>query len=74
MVGHDGSNAGSYLDDPTSPIPSHCASIVMSSTLRVNKYKNAYRLIMWTPAPCTVQYTQFMEQHIQNPKNLGGIW
>ena len=36
MVGHGGSSAGSYLADPTSPIPSHCASIVAISTLRVN--------------------------------------
>ena len=36
MVGHGGSSAGSYLDDPTSPIPSHCASIVVTSTVRVN--------------------------------------
>ena len=36
MVGHEGSSAGSYLADPTSPIPSHCASIVATSTLRVN--------------------------------------
>ena len=36
MVGHRGSSAGSYLADPTSPIPSHCASIVVTSTLRVN--------------------------------------
>ena len=36
MVGHGGSSAGSYLADPTSPILSHCASIVMTSTLRVN--------------------------------------
>ena len=36
MVGHGGSSAGSYLADPTSPIPSHCASIVVTSTLRVN--------------------------------------
>ena len=35
MVGHGGSSAGSYLADPTSPIPSHCASIVVTSTLRV---------------------------------------
>ena len=34
MVGHGGSSAGSYLADPTSPIPSHCASIC---TLRVKK-------------------------------------
>ena len=36
MVGHGGSSAGSYLSDPTSPIPSHCASIVATSTVRVN--------------------------------------
>ena len=36
MVRHGGSSAGSYLADPTSPIPSHCASIVVTSTLRVN--------------------------------------
>ena len=34
MVGHGGSSAGSYLANPTSPIPSHCASIVATSTLR----------------------------------------
>ena len=38
MVGHGGSSAGSYLADPTSPIPSHCASIVATSTLR-GKYR-----------------------------------
>ena len=37
MVGHGGSSAGSYLADPTSPIPSHCASIVATSTLRVKR-------------------------------------
>ena len=36
MVGHGGSSAGSYLADPTSPTPSHCASIVATSTVRVN--------------------------------------
>ena len=36
MVGHGGSSAGSYLADPTSPIPSHCASIIATSTVRVN--------------------------------------
>ena len=35
MVEHGGSSAGSYLTDPTSPIPSHCASTVATSTLRV---------------------------------------
>ena len=36
MVRHWGSSAGLYLADPTSPISSHCASIVVTSTLRVN--------------------------------------
>ena len=39
MVGHGGSSAVSYLADPTSPIPSHCASIVVTSTVRVNAHK-----------------------------------
>ena len=29
MVGHGESSAGSYLTDPTSPIPSHCAVIIV---------------------------------------------
>ena len=35
MVGHGGSSAGTYLADPTSPIPSHCASNVVTSTVGV---------------------------------------
>ena len=38
MVRHGGSSAGSYLADPTSPIPSHCASIVVTSTVRVKQH------------------------------------
>ena len=39
--GMGGSSAGSYLADPTSPIPSHCALTVVTSTLRVKaKAKN----------------------------------
>ena len=49
MVGHGGSSAGSYLADPTSPIPSHCASIVVTSTLRVN--------MMWLHALFFLQFT-----------------
>ena len=47
MVGHGGSSAGSYLANPTSPIPSHCASIVVTSTLRVNQ----------SNVTCAYQYT-----------------
>ena len=49
MVGHGGSSAGSYLADPTSPIPSHCASIVATSTVRVNS-------VLWF---CFHQYSYY---------------
>ena len=29
MVGHGGCSAGSYLVNPTSPIPSHCAVVIV---------------------------------------------
>ena len=55
MVGHGGSSAGSYLADPTSPIPSHCASIVATSTLRVN-----HLLISVPKQHHTNQYNSFI--------------
>ena len=45
MVGNGESSAGSYLADPTSLIPSHCASIVATSTLRVNPYSAKFMKI-----------------------------
>ena len=45
MVGHGGSSAGSYLADPTSPILSHCASIIVTSTLRVKSVKVAAKYL-----------------------------
>ena len=55
MVGHGGSSAGLYLTDPTSPIPSHCASIVATSTVRVNRLQGiqvqwAVRLVIIWPS------------------------
>ena len=52
MVGHGGSSAGSYLADPTSPIPSHCASIVTTSTVRV---KMSIDLVSYS-VPISVDY------------------
>ena len=46
MVRHGGSSAGLYLADPTSPIPSHCASIVMTSTVRANCYNEYYTKVI----------------------------
>ena len=37
MVGDGGSSAGSYLDDPTSPIPSHCAVIILFKSVAVHQ-------------------------------------
>ena len=39
MVGHGGSSAGSYLADPTFPIPFTVASIAVTSTVGVNYEK-----------------------------------
>ena len=35
--GNGGSSAGSYLADPTSPIPSHCAVIVLLQSVTVHQ-------------------------------------
>ena len=65
MVGHGGSSDGSYLADPTSPIPSHCASIVVTSTLRVNSLSSYWqglswqRMKLWQMAPGTYFVTGF---------------
>ena len=44
MVRHGGSSAALYHADPTSPNPSHCASIVVTSTLRVKWPLNMLKL------------------------------
>ena len=52
MVGHGGSSAGSYLAAPTSPISSHCASVVATSTVRVKSSSWAILVpclsLLWT--------------------------
>ena len=53
MVGHGESSAGSYLADSTSPIPSHCASIVATSTLRV-KYHYLELITFWNSQSLTI--------------------
>ena len=35
--GHGGSSAGSYLADPTSSIPSHCAVIILFQSVAVHQ-------------------------------------
>ena len=37
MVRHGGSSASSYLADPTSPIASHCAVIIMLNSVPVHQ-------------------------------------
>ena len=37
MVGHGESSAGSHLADPTSPIPSHCAVIILFKSVPVHQ-------------------------------------
>ena len=37
MVGHGASSASSYLTDPTSPIPSHCAVVILCKSVPVHQ-------------------------------------
>ena len=60
MVGHGGSSAGSYLADPTSPIPSHCASIVVTSTVRVKQCVIAYVVCLFIQRDLYKSYTTLM--------------
>ena len=65
MVGHGGSSAGSYLADPTSPIPSHCASIVVTSTVRVNV--RGWLIIIYTGCK------GFCTDKVDRPDQFGGF-
>ena len=62
MVGHGGSSAGSYLADPTSPIPSHCASIVVTTTVRVN-----FRCVCSSNCTCIVDLEGLSMRHLWRP-------
>ena len=64
MVGHGGSSAGSYLTDPTSLIPSHCASIVVTSTVRVKNTLSSLLHIEWR-----VLYIYFDQSHFSSELN-----
>ena len=66
MVGHGGSSAGSYLADPTSPIPSHCASIVATSTLRVNGMEHL-QLVLRLSTHFGNVLTIILQEHCQIP-------
>ena len=61
MVGHGGSSAGSYLADPTSPIPSHCASIVATSTVRVDVLNILVKYISVTRTGFYMHYSLYWE-------------
>ena len=46
LVRHEGSSAGSYLADPTSPIPSHCAVIILFKSVKIVVTIALYELIL----------------------------
>ena len=74
MVGHGGSSAGSYLANPTSPIPSHCALIVATSTLRIND-KNTLKLLLrlYTFQQLNVPVLCYSHQHRKMVEGQGAI-
>ena len=47
VVGHGGSSAGSYLANPTSPIPSHCGVIVLFKSVPVHQLSWLALLKSW---------------------------
>ena len=55
MVGHGGSSAGSYLADPTSPIPSQCASIVVTSTLKPQAESLLFAAVLLLMQPIQIE-------------------
>ena len=63
MVGHGGSSAGSYLADPTSPIPSQCASIVVASTLTVNTIFKSLHFVYILKADILIEVRQYISCH-----------
>ena len=67
MVGHGGSSAGSYLADPTSPIPYHYASIVATSTVRVNNRNCTSQL------PCKVS-SVLIAEFVSHYTAIGGLF
>ena len=78
MVGHGGSSAGSYLADPTSPIPSHCASIVATSTVRVN-FMSATSGHQWETASMdgivsSIKWHSIMAEAVHTSKGKYQTW
>ena len=45
MGGHEGSSAGSYLADPTSPIPSNCAVTILFKNVPVHQLSWLVRIM-----------------------------
>ena len=60
MVGYGGSSAGSYLADPTSPIPSYCAAIILFQKYPVHQ-------LSWLALKNTVH----IDTHHPQPSNKG---
>ena len=62
MVGHGGSSAGSYLADPTSPIPSHCAVIILFKSASIVVTRQKQKLLGYMSVP----YDGFMVKTSQD--------
>ena len=78
MLGHGGSSAGSYLADPTSPIPSHCAVIILFqsvpvhqlSRLALQELRRGFSYISWEELPQHNQpqvHQQVLQQVLVRP-------
>ena len=73
-VGHGGSSVGSYLTDPTSPIPSHCASIVTTNTLRVIEINTHTRIWAKHIRHNAFRTEQTMYTHLHHAHDVWAKW
>ena len=51
MVGDEGCSAGSYLAAPTSPIPSHCAVIILFKSVSVHQSIYVHKVMLSSDIP-----------------------
>ena len=68
MLGHGGSSAGSYLADPTSPIPSHFAVIILYLKYRSASIVMTGYMLLGTLCICSFQKQKAAYSSVQTPR------
>ena len=78
MVGHGGSSAGSYLADPTSPMPFHCAVMILfKSVPKVSQCincRNSLSMILGYINHVCQPHSEFIFKDSHRPLNVRECW